>query len=261
MVNDKQRQIDAAKDYASGMKYKDIASKYGVSPNTVKSWRQRNGWSRDAPASKKGAPIKPERVHPKKVVQIVKEADLPEKRKLFAMLYLQRFNATWAYMKAYGASYETAMSEGSKLLRNPKVKALIDELKAEHTAQLDITAVDVLREYAKQANSDIGDYVEFGSEDLPIYTDEGAPIIDSETGKQKTVRRSFVHLRDQSEVDTSLIKSVRNGRDGPVIELYDRQHAQDALVKALPETDGDKQITKVVLHRHNRTDGGAPDGT
>jgi hypothetical protein len=131
--------------------------------------------------------------------------------------------------------------------------ALIDELKAEHAAQLDITAVDVLREYAKQANSDIGDYVEFGSEDWPIYTDEGAPIIDEATGKQKTVRRSFVHLRDQSEVDTSLIKSVRNGRDGPVIELYDRQHAQDALVKALPKTDGDKQITKVVLHRHNRT--------
>jgi phage terminase small subunit len=115
MANDKQRQLDAAKDYAAGMKYKDIASKYGVSPNTVKSWRQRNGWSRDAPASKKGAPIKPERVHPKKVVQVVQEADLPEKRKLFAMLYLQRFNATWAYMKAYGANYETVNAKRLKV--------------------------------------------------------------------------------------------------------------------------------------------------
>nr|WP_252903783.1 phage terminase small subunit-related protein [Secundilactobacillus oryzae] len=29
------------------MKYKDIAAKYGVTLNTVKSWKQRNGWTRD----------------------------------------------------------------------------------------------------------------------------------------------------------------------------------------------------------------------
>lgn len=34
-------------DYLAGMKYKDIASKYGVSENTVKSWRQRYGWKRE----------------------------------------------------------------------------------------------------------------------------------------------------------------------------------------------------------------------
>ncbi|WP_068786629.1 phage terminase small subunit [Paenibacillus phocaensis] len=40
----------AEQDYMSGMKYKDIADKYGVSLNTVKSWKQRHGWDR-----KKGA--------------------------------------------------------------------------------------------------------------------------------------------------------------------------------------------------------------
>jgi phage terminase small subunit len=30
----------AEKDYMSGMKYKDIADKYGVSINTVKSWKK-----------------------------------------------------------------------------------------------------------------------------------------------------------------------------------------------------------------------------
>lgn len=53
-----QRKAEA--DYLRGMKYKDIAEKYGVSLNTVKSWKQRNGWDR-----KKGAP-KQERVHTKK---------------------------------------------------------------------------------------------------------------------------------------------------------------------------------------------------
>ena len=33
-------------DYVSGMKYKDIAAKYGVKENTVKSWKRRYGWNR-----------------------------------------------------------------------------------------------------------------------------------------------------------------------------------------------------------------------
>lgn len=50
----------AEADYQRGMKYKEIADKYGVSLNTVKSWKQRHGWSRE-----KGA-HKDERVHTKK---------------------------------------------------------------------------------------------------------------------------------------------------------------------------------------------------
>lgn len=52
--------IKAEKDYVKGMKYKDIAEKYGVSLNTVKSWKKRHGWNRD-----KGAP-KEKGVHTKK---------------------------------------------------------------------------------------------------------------------------------------------------------------------------------------------------
>ena len=33
----------AKEDYMKGMKYKDIASKYNVSLNTIKSWKQENG--------------------------------------------------------------------------------------------------------------------------------------------------------------------------------------------------------------------------
>ncbi|MGO4345525.1 phage terminase small subunit [Paenibacillus sp. MCAF9] len=50
----------AEADYQRGMKYKEIANKYGVSLNTVKSWKQRHGWER-----KKGAPSQ-EGVHTKK---------------------------------------------------------------------------------------------------------------------------------------------------------------------------------------------------
>lgn len=52
-------QEQAYNDYAKGLKYKEIAEKYGVSINTVKSWKQRHGWTRKKGASKakKGAPF------------------------------------------------------------------------------------------------------------------------------------------------------------------------------------------------------------
>ncbi|QAR95744.1 phage terminase small subunit [Bacillus subtilis] len=55
-----EKYIQAYKDYVKGMKYKDLAEKYGVSVNTIKSWKQRHGWER-----KKGAPIE-KSVHTKK---------------------------------------------------------------------------------------------------------------------------------------------------------------------------------------------------
>lgn len=50
----------AEQDYMVGLKYKEIAEKYSVTLNTVKSWKQRYGWSRD-----KDAPIE-KSMHTKK---------------------------------------------------------------------------------------------------------------------------------------------------------------------------------------------------
>jgi uncharacterized protein YjcR len=50
----------AYQDYLKGMKYKEIAEKYGVTINTVKSWKTRYKWSRD------GAHTKEKSVHTKK---------------------------------------------------------------------------------------------------------------------------------------------------------------------------------------------------
>jgi uncharacterized protein YjcR len=46
-------------DYMDGMKYKDIAKKYDVTLNTVKSWKTRHKWSRD---NKNGVHTKSEKV-------------------------------------------------------------------------------------------------------------------------------------------------------------------------------------------------------
>ncbi|WP_404407714.1 phage terminase small subunit [Jeotgalibacillus malaysiensis] len=47
-----EKYVKAENDYVSGMKYKDIAEKYNVSLNTVKSWKKRYGWSREKGAHK-----------------------------------------------------------------------------------------------------------------------------------------------------------------------------------------------------------------
>ena len=55
-MSEAQKYILAEKDYLAGMKYKDIAAKYGVTLNTVKSWKVRYGWN------KKGVHTKSEKV-------------------------------------------------------------------------------------------------------------------------------------------------------------------------------------------------------
>lgn len=57
MNEDVRQQAEA--DYMSGMKYKEIAEKYGVTINTVKSWKTRYQWSR---GDKKGVHTKMKKV-------------------------------------------------------------------------------------------------------------------------------------------------------------------------------------------------------
>ncbi len=233
VMNDNQKK--AAVDYAAGMRYKDIAEKYDVSLNTVKSWRKRNGWSRGAPSSKKGAPKTSERVHPKNVPKVIEDSDATEKQKLFAQYYLERFNGTWAYMKAYKVNADTARASAPRLLANVSVRTMIDELKAEQAAELHMTKMDVLNEAARQMTANIGDYIDFGSKEVPVTDKQGRKVIDSATGKPRMKRVSRVTLRDKSEVDTSLLKSVRVGKDGVIVEINDPQKAMDMLLKNLPD--------------------------
>lgn len=58
----------AEQDYIQGMKYRDIAEKYNVTINTVKSWKTRYKWSKD---NKKSVHKKKKRCAHKKVVNLV----------------------------------------------------------------------------------------------------------------------------------------------------------------------------------------------
>lgn len=263
---------DAEKDYLDGMKYKDIATKYGVSLNTVKSWKSRNGWQRGA-TTKKGAHKKTKRVHTKKskvaqarspdvIDELVNNDELKDRQKAFCLYYLQRYNATWAYQKAYGADYPTAMTNGPRLLRNAQVKKQLTELKKQQSVELYATANDIMLSYLKQAYSDVTDVLEFKTvkrlkwvkipDDTGEYEDANGhyrldPKIDPETGEQAFYYENLVLLKDSNEIDTSNIKSIRINDGEAVVEMYDKQRAMKELLERLPNADDTSDKPKTVV--------------
>lgn len=235
------RKRDPARDAARQLweksgktaKLKDIADELGKRPSQVRKWKSEDHW--EQAQGKGSAPIQKERSLSSVAPKAILESDVPDKQKRFATLYLQSFNATKAYMQAYGTDYQTANANGPRLLVNASIKKLIDELKAEQAAELHMTQMDVLNDLAKQAKADIGDYVEFGTKSEVVRDGWYKPVKDKLTGEYLRTDVPYVNPKDSSKVDTSLIKSVHQGRDGVVIELYDKQKAMDLLLKNLPD--------------------------
>ncbi|WP_258088133.1 terminase small subunit [Weissella fangxianensis] len=241
---------NAEQDYNAGMKYKDIADKYGVTINTVKSWKRRYEWVRNKSAppqksvhtkSKKGAPEN----EVEQVIDELADSELTDKQKAFVIEYVRLFNATQAYINVYDADYDTAMVNGSKMLRNAKVKSLVQEMRQARLHDLGANKEDILANLMKQAFSDIGDYLDFGKNNVSIKDDYGKDVMDKD-GKPLISHRSWVQLKDKSKVDTSLIKKVSIGRDGVVLDLYDKQAAQKKLLEELNKlTPDDMQHAQV----------------
>lgn len=168
------KQEQAEKDYMAGMKYKDIAAKYDVSINTVKSWKNRYGWQRGN--SKKGA-SPPKKVHTKPEKGAHKKEDASDElnanQELFCQLVgAKRLPLYRAYMVAFKIkrkSLESIMSSASRLGKRPEINARIvkiqQEAAAKHEWSLDrvidsLTFVhdeakaDIYLEGLKKANSD-----------------------------------------------------------------------------------------------------------
>lgn len=252
----------AQKDYEAGMKYKDIAAKYDVKLNTVKSWKSRY-WNKGAPPEK-SVHTKRKKVAHKIVDELVDNDDLTDKQKTFCLYYLQRFNATWAYMKAYGVNYATASAAGARMLVNVKVQTQLTELKKSIADDLHLTAVDIASEYAKQAFSDVGDYLSFKTIDTPIWERlyrKNGPFIDNNghydyvevtdpnTGKPAMHTKHEVRFKDQSMVDTSLIKSIKTDKGEVNLELYDRMQALNHLNKLVEDSKLDRAIKQQQLEK------------
>ena len=225
-MSEEKNYILAEADYVAGMKYKDIAAKYGVSINTVKSWKKRYAWARDKKeCTKKGCTQNKKGAHKKEAVaedvaQVVNDNRLTDQQRLFCLYQSRMFNYTKAYMKAYpGCSYASAAVLGSRLMKNRAIKEEIMQLKQNRLNRDMLKQEDIFQKYMDIAFADMTDYAEFGNETYQ----------DPDTGKE--LKYSFVHLKDSDVVDGTLISEVSKGKDGTKIKLLDKMKAFDWLAK------------------------------
>lgn len=228
-----EKHIQAERDYMLGMKNQDIADKYGVSINTVKSWKKRHGWQRE---SKRGAPQKEKRVHPEvenkkvhNVPAIIMEEnnELTEKQKLFCQFFVNNRNATQAAIRA-GYSKDTAKEIGYENLTKPHIRAEVDRLKKLVQQALMLDPNDIVERYMRMAFADMTDVAEWGTEEIPDIDKAGNMQIDH-NGNVKMVKRTYFTLKNHDQIDGGLISEIKMGSQGLSVKLESRQKAFEWL--------------------------------
>lgn len=135
----------AYQDYLDGMKYKDIAAKYGVSVSTVKSWKSR--YWKDKKLQPKKSKVATKKVAKKIAKKIVENDELDEKQQLFCVYFMKYHNATKAYQLAYGAKYSTAMVKACNLRKEPKIQKEILRLKELMYQEILLDPNDIVQRY------------------------------------------------------------------------------------------------------------------
>ena len=248
----------AHKLYKAGMKLVEIASQLGVPAGTVRRWKSTYHW--DGEHQSERSEKKSERSENKKSVrkkaiadevkQVIQNTELTDKQQLFCIHYIRCFNATKAYQKAYGCGYTTAVTNGPALLGNTRIKEEILRLKQERLNREFLSESDIFQKYMDIAFADVTDFMEFGNEDVDVILD---------TGEQKTITVSHVNIKNDADVDGTIISEVSKGKDGVKVKLADRmkalqwlsdhmdlatekQKAEIALLKAKVQTDDGDEV-------------------
>ncbi|MCR0163051.1 terminase small subunit [[Clostridium] innocuum] len=225
---------DAYKDYRKGMKYKDIADKYNVSLNTVKSWKRRQ-WA----DIEKGVQPKKKSVHTKRIpkessnappkeellpeeIETLNNEELTERQRLFCLYYVRWFNATKAYQKAYSCDYFTAAANGPRLLGNARIKEEIQRIKDAKIKQTMYSTEDYFQKMIDIAYSDVTDYLSFGQEE-------------AQDKNGNTFMMNVINLKESCDVDGTLIQEVKQGKDGIAVKLVSKEFALKWLDKHYSE--------------------------
>ena len=244
--------------YKAGMRLIEIADQLKVPAGTVRRWKSTYHW--DGEHQSERSEKKSERSENKKSVtkravadevkQVIQNTDLTDKQQLFCIHYIRCFNATKAYQKAYGCDYATALVNGSRMLGNARIKDEIFRLKQERLNREFLSESDIFQKYMDIAFADVTDFVEFGNEDVDVILD---------TGERKTITVSHVNIKNDADVDGTIISEVSKGKDGVKVKLADRmkalqwlsdhmdlatekQKAEIALLKAKVQTDDGDEV-------------------
>lgn len=247
---------EAKKMYEAGKKLVEIAQALGVPPGTVRRWKSTYKWDgerSDLKSERSGK--KSERSHNKindknkavaeEVEQVVSNAGLTDKQRLFCIYYVRCFNAAKAYQKAYGVSYATAKSAGYRMLTNVRVKEEIMNLKSDRMNRELLTADDIFQKYIDIAFADMNDYLEWREEDVPVITAFG--LLKDEKGNVITRKTNVLHFKDSNDVDGTIVSEVTMGNK-PTVKLADRLKALNWLADHM-DLATEKQKAEIELLR------------
>ena len=159
---------------------------------------------------------------------------LTEKQKRFADEYLIDLNATRAYKAAYtGVKKDDAAAvNSSKLLRNTKVLAYIEERQKDLQKRTEITQDKVLKELAAIGFSNGSDFAKVIEK---VATDnEGNPLIDKETGEIMKYRTIDLVLTDNlPEEKKKALAGIKYGKYGISVEMCDKIKALELIGRHL----------------------------
>lgn len=129
---------------------------------------------------------------------------LSEKQIKFCEFYVEGHNKNIALVKAgYDVNYNG--SYALRMLKVPKVQRYIKWIKARALNAHLINAYDILDEWIRIAFSDITDFVD--------------------------IFPHSIRLKPAEQMDGQLVKSIKSGRDGISIEMYDKMKALENLAK------------------------------
>ena len=128
---------------------------------------------------------------------------LTEKQIKFCEVYVLNYNISIALRKA---GYESETSGAAYRIRQKHgCKRYIQWLKARMLHDTLINGEDIINQWVKIAFADMTDFVD--------------------------INKFGITLKPVREMDGQLVKSIKSGRDGVSIELYDKLKALDSLAK------------------------------
>ena len=183
----RERAWEIYKEHNGKIDLVEIASQLSISPGTVRGWKSKESWDsklngtfqKNTERSKRSDNKNNEykKAIAEEVKQVVSNPELTDKQRLFCLYYIRCFNATKAYQKAYGCSYETAVTNGPGLLRNTRVRDEIQHLKQNRLNRELLSEDDIFQKYMDIAFADMNDFAEISDGMVHVKTDLDGTIL------------------------------------------------------------------------------------
>ncbi|XZM35405.1 terminase small subunit (plasmid) [Clostridium perfringens] len=246
--------FDIYKQHKGNITNREIANILNEDEKVIAVWKSRDKWNKNINVvqqsnkscttnkKKNTTNIKKDIKKPieEEVKEVLENAEITDKQRLFCIYYIQCFNAAKAYKKAYECSYESALSNGYRLMENDSIRKEIETLKKRKLNRLMISEEDIFQRYLDIAYASMTDYLEFGAKEFDVGTKE----------EPKTIKGNYIYLKNSSEVDGSVISEIKQGKSGISLKLHDVLRALDWLSEHM-NIATDKQKAEIEFIKAN----------